>query len=154
MLASCSPLDILLFSSERLDVLTEAESRLSLAGLDKGGGMLMLGLSMVVFVCSVPACSPFLRIDEALVADRRVCELDLCGAREGTATFGEPGLELELEGMTLVRIGVSFSGISSGICGSPVFSCKLPAIPSAHCMYYDVERSGALGGQFCSLRPL
>lgn len=64
MLASCSPLDIL-FSSERLD------------GLDEGGGMLMLGRSMVVFVCSVPACRPFLRIDEALVADSSVCELDL-----------------------------------------------------------------------------
>ena len=76
MLASCSPLDIL-FSSERLDGFTEVESRLSLAGLDKGGGMLMLGLSMVVFVCSAPARRPFLRIDEALVADKSVCELDL-----------------------------------------------------------------------------
>lgn len=76
MLAPCSPLDIL-FSSERLDGLMEAESRLSLAGLDGGGGMLMFGLSMVVFVCSVPACRPFLRMDEALVADKSVCELDL-----------------------------------------------------------------------------
>jgi hypothetical protein len=70
-----SPVDIML-SSESLDGLIEAESRLSLAGLDEGGGMLMLGLSIVVFVCSVPACTPFLRVDDALVADRRVCELD------------------------------------------------------------------------------
>jgi hypothetical protein len=66
-----SPVDME-FSSERLDDLMEAESRLSLAGLVEGGGMLMLGLSMVVFVCSVAACTPFLRVDEALVAERRV----------------------------------------------------------------------------------
>ncbi len=56
-------------SSERPDGFVEAESRLS---LEEGGGMLMLGLSMVAFVCSVPAFIPFLRVDAALVADSRV----------------------------------------------------------------------------------
>jgi hypothetical protein len=116
-------------SSERLDGLREAESRLSLAGLEEGGGMLMLGLSMVVFVCSVPACRPFLRVEEALVADRRVCELDLFDTRVGIATFADP--ELEVEEMILVSFvsSSSSSGISSGTCWSPVFSRKFSAIP-------------------------
>jgi hypothetical protein len=92
-----SPLDMEL-SSECLDGLIEADSRLSLAGLVEGGGILMLGRSMVVFVCSVAACTPFLRVDEALVADRRVCEVDLLGGRD---CFADP--ELELDDMTLVR---------------------------------------------------
>ena len=65
-----------MLSSERLDGLMDAEKRLSLEDFEESGGMLMLGLSIVVFVCSVPACTPFLRLDEALVADNRVWELD------------------------------------------------------------------------------
>jgi hypothetical protein len=97
LLAWESPVEMKL-SSEYLDGLMEAESRLSLAGLFEGGGMLMLGRFMLVFVCSVPACTPFLRVDEALVAERRVCEVDLLGGRDGLA---DP--ELELDDMTLVR---------------------------------------------------
>ena len=68
---SYSPVEVLL-SSERLAGFIVAESCLSLAGLEDGGGMLMLGLSMVVLVDSVPACGPFLSADEAAVAESRV----------------------------------------------------------------------------------
>lgn len=54
VLVKYSPREVFV-SSERLEGLIEVESLLSLAGLEEGGGMLMLGLSMVVFVCSVPA---------------------------------------------------------------------------------------------------
>jgi hypothetical protein len=103
-----SPVGVLL-SSERLDGLTDAEKRLSLVGLEEGGGMLMLGLSMVVFVCSVPACTPFLRLDAAFVADKRVWELDLLQARCGNAVFPDP--ELEVVEVALVRSVSSESGI-------------------------------------------
>lgn len=70
-LVSYSPVDRLL-SSERLDGFMEVEKRRSFAGLDEGGGMLILGRSIVVFVCSVPACTPFRREDGPFVADKRV----------------------------------------------------------------------------------
>jgi hypothetical protein len=104
-----------------------AESRLSLAGWAEGGGMLMLGLSIVAFVCSVPACSPFRRVDEALVADRRVCEFDLMEERGGNAIFVDS--ELEVEDTTLVRSRSSTSNINSVFCWSSVFSRKVSAIP-------------------------
>lgn len=66
-----SPVQTVL-SSERLAVFIETDNRFSLAGFDEGGGMLMLGLSMVVFVRSVAACTPFLSEDEAFVAESRV----------------------------------------------------------------------------------
>ena len=73
-----SPVDMdVLLSSEHRDSFTEAGICLSLFGLDEGGGMLMFGLSMVVFVCWAAACTPFLREDEASVADNKVCEFSL-----------------------------------------------------------------------------
>ena len=85
----------------------------------------MLGLSMVDFVFSVPACTPFLGWEEGLVADKRVCEVDLFEGRGDSAIFVE--LELEEQDMALVG-SVSCSGISSGISSSPVFPGKFPVI--------------------------
>jgi hypothetical protein len=106
-----SPVEVVL-SSERLAGFIVAESRLSLVGLEEGGGMLILGLSIMVFVCSVPASNPFLRLEEALVADKRVRELDLMEGRDGNCSFVES--ELEVEETTLVSSGSSASGMSSG----------------------------------------
>ncbi len=106
----------------------EAEKRLSFAGFDEGGGMLMLGLFMVVFVCSVLACIPFLRLDEAFVADKRVWELDLLQARCCHVFFPEP--EMELVDVVLVRPVSSDSGICSVICSSAVFPGSFSAIPT------------------------
>ena len=66
----------MLLSSERLGSLREAESPVSFVGSDEGGVMLMLGLSMMMFVCSVPAGTPFLSVDEPLLTDSRLCEFD------------------------------------------------------------------------------
>jgi hypothetical protein len=124
-----SPWDVL-FSSERLEGLIEAESLLSLAGLEEGGGILILGLSIVVFVCSVPAYTPFLRVDDALVADRSVCEFDLFATRGITVVLADPEPELEVKDVTLAKpfSPSSSSSICSGPCRS-AFSRKFSAIP-------------------------
>lgn len=125
-----SPMEAML-SSECLGSLVEAEMRLSSAVLDEDGGILMLGLSMVASVCSVLACIPFLRVDEALFADKRVCELDRLDARDDSATFADP--ELEVEDTIWVRLVSSVSGLCSGlcsrICNSTVFCGDFSAIP-------------------------
>lgn len=68
--------DVLL-SSERLDSLMEADICLSLFGMDEGGGMLMFGVSMVVLVRCATTCTPFLRENDASVADNKVCVFNL-----------------------------------------------------------------------------
>jgi hypothetical protein len=127
-LARYSPAEGGLISSERLDGLTETEKRLSVPGLEEGGGMLILGLSIVVFVCSVLACDPFLIIEEPLVADKRVCEFALAEDRDGMGILVDP--ELDVEDTTLVRFVSSGSEIPSGICSSRGLLDAVSAIPT------------------------
>ena len=87
----------------------------------------MLGLSMVVLLCSVPACTPFLIADGAFVADNRVCDLDITDGREGRAILVDS--ELEVEETALVRDASSASEIDPEFRSSGTF--KSSGAPSA-----------------------
>lgn len=68
---------------------------------------------------------PFLTVDDALVAERRLRELDLYGARNGTGTFADP--KLGVGETILVNLVSSSSTIQSSTSFSPEFSAIKPS---------------------------